>query len=55
MFYALNARLAANMARVLGRPDEAASYDSLAGRISSALNARFLDASGRYETAQEDA
>jgi alpha-L-rhamnosidase len=49
-FYHLNVRLAADMARVLGRRDEAAAYERLAGRIRAAFNARFLDeASGRYD------
>jgi alpha-L-rhamnosidase len=49
-FYALNARLAAKMARVLGRPAEAAEYEALAERVTQAFDRRFRDStSGRYD------
>jgi alpha-L-rhamnosidase len=48
-FHALNTRLAAAMARALGRAAEAAAYDSAAARVAGVFNARFLDPkTGRY-------
>jgi alpha-L-rhamnosidase len=48
-FHAYNTRLAAAMARALGRAGEAAAYDSAAARIARTINARFLDPrTGRY-------
>jgi alpha-L-rhamnosidase len=47
-YYASFARIAANAARVLGQPGDAARYDSLFARIRDAFNAKFLTAGGVY-------
>ncbi|HEU4722601.1 MAG TPA: family 78 glycoside hydrolase catalytic domain [Gemmatimonadaceae bacterium] len=47
-YYAHFARIAADAARVLGRPADAARYDSLFTRIRDAFNAKFLTAEGIY-------
>jgi alpha-L-rhamnosidase len=45
-FYAHGARLLAATARVLGRTDDAARYEALAGRVAQAFQRRFVTADG---------
>ncbi len=45
-FYAHDARLLAQMARVVGRPADAERYDTLAARITKAFQRRFVTADG---------
>ena len=47
-YYARFARIAADVAGVLGRAEDAARYDALSSRIRSDFNARFLGADGVY-------
>jgi alpha-L-rhamnosidase len=47
-YYALCARIAADAARVLGKRNEAAHYDSLFAHIRTDFNAAFLGADGIY-------
>ncbi len=49
MFFARAAELVGRMATVLGRSDDAACYQALAGRIHDAFNAAYVDADGRIE------
>lgn len=49
-FYHYNTRLLAEMARLLGRSDDAARYGALADSIKAAFNRQFLDpATGAYD------
>ncbi len=53
-FYYLNAKLLANLARVLGKEAEAAEAEALAETIKAAFNRRFLQpGTGRYDTATQ--
>ena len=45
-FYVYDVRLLAAMARALGRPDVAESYEGLAGRVTTAFQRRFVTADG---------
>ena len=47
-YYAHFARIAADTARALGKPQDAARYEELFGKISRDFNARFLGADGVY-------
>ncbi len=47
-YLAWDLRAVSEMARVLGKKDEAARYGELADKAKAAYNARFLDAEGRY-------
>ena len=47
-YYAYLAKLTADSARVLGKPDEAAKYDALFAKIRRDFNARFWDATRGY-------
>jgi alpha-L-rhamnosidase len=48
-FYCANARLVAAIARLLGKPSEAAEYDALADQIRAAINRALYDpATGKY-------
>jgi alpha-L-rhamnosidase len=47
-YYAHCARIAADVARVLGEAGDGAHYDALFGRIRADFNARFLGADGVY-------
>jgi alpha-L-rhamnosidase len=53
-YYAHFAEIAADVARVLGRPADAARYDGLFERIRTDFNARFLSADGFYRDAPSD-
>ena len=55
-YYYRNVWIMAQVARILGKTDAAASYDRLAESIRTALNAKWLDASAnRYATGSETA
>src|SRR4051794_297274 len=47
-YYAYIAKLTANAARVLGKPDDATRYDTLFNNIRTDFNAKFWDASKGY-------
>jgi alpha-L-rhamnosidase len=45
--WAENAKMMADMARAIGRPVDAASYEALFGKIKTAFNQRFVSTSGK--------
>jgi alpha-L-rhamnosidase len=53
-YYAHFADVAADVARVLGRPADAARYDELFAAIRADFNAKFLGADGVYRNAPSD-
>ena len=53
-YYAHLARIAADAARALGRPEDAARYDRLFASIRSDFNARFLTPEGIYREKDSD-
>ena len=48
-YYAYDARLMADMARALGRAEEAARYDALFAHIKAAFNAAFVTDDGKIK------
>jgi alpha-L-rhamnosidase len=53
-YYAYLVRIATDTARVLGKPDEAARYEALFGRIRNDFNARFFGPGGYYREKDSD-
>jgi alpha-L-rhamnosidase len=55
-YYYYDVRIFADMARIIGRTDEAEHYGNLADRIRDAFNTEFLDeATGQYATGSQTA
>ncbi len=55
-YHHVDARIAAETARLLGRPDEAARYEAVAARVKKAFQAKFYDpATGRVADDQQTA
>ncbi|MFK7697116.1 family 78 glycoside hydrolase catalytic domain [Paenibacillus sp. HJGM_3] len=48
-YFAYSTALLARMAAVIGRPEEAARYEQLAGAIKAAFNRAYVDAEGRIK------
>jgi alpha-L-rhamnosidase len=53
-YYAHLTQITTNVARVLGKPQEAARYDELFNRIRTDFNARFLSSEGIYRVKDSD-
>jgi alpha-L-rhamnosidase len=53
-YYARLTRIAADVARALGKAEDAARYDALFGKIRSDFNARFLSPEGVYREKDTD-
>jgi len=55
-FYYHHVKLAAGFATILGKTEDAATYNSLAEKIKEAINRKFLDAkTGKYDNATQSA
>src|SRR4029079_7778951 len=53
-YYAHLTQIAADVARVLGKPRDAARYDDLFNKIRTDFNARFLSSAGIYREKDSD-